>query len=336
MSRRNELHNFGLFILIALLMFCSSCRDSKTHGPHSFRLSRGGYSPSQKCLLFAAGFDNLMESYSASVIGIYDFERKSVKYLHFPADSGFFDFAWVSGQAAFVETRGDRMIMFHKDESENSYNGTAIKCPVNLFYIYCSWNPKGQWLAVNCNNLGDAGAAFVLGLYNSIEEKFMISDIAMNPRPPIWKDDDTLLVTNDNNILEISLESGAAKLVRTIPLEEDITWFYGIFDDKPLVQTGRQIKLGDKILTELDLPHKFRVITTQSTIFVSSSPTKLIAFDLKGSEISRTNPERKIQFGSVGEDPNTVYGLNVNMLLRIYVESDSLNIQNVYDLAESK
>ena len=96
-----------------------------------------------------------------------------------------------------------------------------------------------------------------------------------------------------------------------------------------------QIKLGDKILTELDLPHKFRVITTQTTIFISS-PAKLIAFDLKGSEIGRTNPQRKIQFGSVGEDPNTVYGLDDNMLLRIYMENGSLNIQNVYDLSESK
>lgn len=202
--------------------------------------------------------------------------------------------------------------------------------------MFCSWNPTGRWLAVNCFDLEKCCRK--LGLYNLKEEKFVISDIPMDAGcPPVWKDDSTLYLTSDDNLLKVTVESGVPRLARSIPTEKGLAFFYGMFDDHALVQKDRRIKLGNRTLVDLDRAgRKFRVITTDMTIFVSASSTKLLAFDHEGREIDRINPGRTIYFGSIGKDPNTVYGLTDSVLLRVCVENGSLNIHQLCDLAGSE
>jgi hypothetical protein len=109
-----------------------------------------------------------------------------------------------------------------------------------------------------------------------------------------------------------------------------------MFDDEALVLRYKEIKLGNKTLVELDRATKYRVITTKAAIFVSASSRNLVAFDHEGREINRTNPGRTIYFGSIGKDPNTVYGLADSVLLRVCVEKGSLNIHQVCDLGDFK
>ena len=323
-------YTFGLLMLPALVVCGSSCRNEKI----SYKLSRGGYSPSTNTLLLLVRVD-LGEPLKGSFLATYDEEKGSLTHLLYPTISGTCDFAWAPGQAIFVVTHSDRMTLFQKDPtSERGYSGTAIRCPVNALYMFCSWNPKGEWLAVNCFDLEKG--CHRLGLYDLKEEKCVISDILMDAGcPPVWKDDATLYVTSDNNIVEVRVESGVPRLVRTIPIEEG-EWaaiFYGMFDDRALVLRYKEIKLGNKTLVELDRATRNRVITTDTTIFVSACSTNLVAFDHEGREIDRTNPGRTIYFGSIGKDPNTVYGLADSVLLRIRVENGRLNIHQVCDLA---
>jgi hypothetical protein len=265
----------------------------------------------------------------------YDEEKRTVMHLLYPTDSSPFDFAWAPGQAVFVVTDFDRMTLFHKDASDDGYSGTAIQCPVNFMYTYCSWNPKGELLAVNCYDL-ERASGHRLGLYDLKEEKFVISDIVIDHRTLVWENDTTLFVTNDyDNIVEVSLEYGTPKLARTIPVEEGFMLFYGMFDDRPLLQTYEGIRLGDKILIELDQPgFKFRVAATKMAIFVSASPTELVVFDRSGREVDRTNPGKLIRFGSP-RDQNTVYALTDSTLLRVSVENETLNIHTVCDLNDA-
>jgi len=325
---------FVLVMLHVLVVCGSSCRDSKTHGSYFYSLSRGGYSPDTNRLLFAVHFD-LGEPLKGTSLAIYDEEKRLAKRL-FPIRPAPFDFAWAPEQSIFVVTHDNRMTLYQEDASDCGYSGTAIRCPVNFIYTFCSWNPKGEYLAVNCFDLEKASGNR-LGLYDLKKETCVITNMVMDTRPPVWQNDATVYVTNDDNLLEVKVESGSPKLIRTIILEEGVTFFYGMFDDQALVQKEKEIKLGNRTLVELDqVGRKFRVITTETTIFVSASSKNLVAFDHEGREIDRINPERTIRFGSIGKDPNTVYGLAGSMLLRIYVENASLNIQEVCDLANLK
>ncbi len=323
-------HIFGVSMLLLFVVFGASCRDSKTHESCFYRLSRGGYSPSTNTFLLAihADFGKLQK---VIILVTYNEEKRLLKHL-FPMSPGPFDFAWAPGQAAFVMTHGNRMTLFRKDISDLSYRGTAIRCPVDFSYTFCSWNPKGEWLAVNCFDLRKP-SGHRLGLYKLKEEKFVISDIVIDHRPLVWKNDAALYASNGDSVVEVKLESGAPKLVRTIPIEKGVSFFYGIFDDQALVQKNKKIKLGTKTLVELDQARRYGAITTKTTIFVSASSTNLVVFDHKGREIDRTNPKSAIHLGSIGKDPNTVYGLSDSSLLRICVEDGDLNIQEVCELA---
>ena len=334
-------HTFGLMLLV-VVMGVSSCKDAKPDGSCSYRLSRGGYSPSTQTLLIAISTDTdkSLKAFGLgakiSWLATYDEEKRTVTSQLYPTNSSPFDFAWVPGQAVFVVTQGDRMTLYQKDALGERYSGTAIRCPVNFMYMCCSWNPKGELLAVNCYDL-ERASSNRLGLYDLKEEKFVISDIVIDHRTLVWENDTTLFVTNDyGNIVEISLEYGTPKLARTIPVEEGFMLFYGMFDDRPLLQTYEGIRLGDKILIELDQPgFKFRVAATKMAIFVSASPTELVVFDRSGREVDRTNPGKLIRFGSP-RDQNTVYALTDSTLLRVSVENETLNIHTVCDLNDSR
>lgn len=336
MCRRIEMFRYavGLLMLATLLVGCSSCRKTKMQ--IQWRLSRGGYSPDTKTFLLRVYYDFGELEMKGSYLATYDVEKGLMKPLHL-VEQHFFDFAWVPRQPAFVVTHGDGMILFRQDDSDDGYGGMAIRCPTEYLYRFCAWNPEGRWLAVNCHDMEKPSLDCRLGMYDLSEEKFLLSDILMRPGGrPFWKDDATLYVNTDDNIVEVKLESGEPRLVRTIPIEEGGPIFCGMFDDQALLHHYEtQITLGNRTLVELDRPAGCRITTTKAYIFISASSENLIVFDHKGREIDRTNPGRTISLGPAGKDPNTVYGLaDKSVLLRVCVEDGSLNIDVVCDLAD--
>ncbi len=286
----------------------------------------GGYSPCAHTLLFAVTW----RSWSNHFLATYDTHEGSLKFL-FPLMHIFFDFAWVPRQPAFVVTHGDGMIFFEKDGSPDGYGGTAIRCPTRLSYTFCSWSPKGRWLAAICTD-AEAGTGTVLGLYASRTEKLMVTGIPVGYGTPIWQDEATVYVTKDNRVMEVQLGSGVPKVVRTIAFRKEVAFFFGTFDGRPLAQIRTKLRLGRKTLAERGTAYRYRVAATQTAIFVSLSPTKLVAFDHQGREIDRIDPRRLIWLGSVGDNPDTVYGLAGSALVRVCLEHGSLSIEEVCDL----
>lgn len=319
-------------ILILIIMCSSTCRGSSKL--HSYGLSRCGFSPNEKSLLFSISYDStgLSRVYS---LGIYNEEKKTVKLLLPPLDSAPLDFAWCSEQDAFIVTSNGKMTIYRKETYNNNYNGTAVSCPIDFLYMYCSWNPKGELLAVCCRDL-ESSSGFRLGFYDIKENNFVVSKIVMDPRPPVWKDDYILYAPNNDKVVEVSLESGEPKLTRTIQIDNNTSWFYGIFDDHALVLKDKEVKLGNKTLVELDQARKFRIIVTKAFIFVSVSSKDFVVFNLDGREICRINPGSIIDIGSIGKNPNTIYGLTGSTLVQVCVENESLNIQKVCDLTNTE
>jgi hypothetical protein len=297
---------------------------------YSYSLSRGGYSPSVHTLLFATTC-SVGKSQMRRFLGTYDDEKGLVKYL-FPMNPQFFDFAWVPGQAEFVVTHGDGMVLFHKDASPDGYGGEAIRCPTNLQYNQCSWSPTGRWLAVGCYNTENASGP-KLGLYESKKEQFMLSDISIDHSAPIWKDDTTLYTTKEGDAMEVRLQSGVPTVVRTFPIGQGQVLFLGMIREQPLIETEKGVALAERILAEVDQIDARRILTTQTAIFVSTSPTNLSVFDHEGRLTAKINPGKVIFFGPVGKDPSTVYGLANSTLLYIHVEDGSVIVQEVCDLA---
>ncbi len=352
MNRRFEplFRLFCILIMLGILLCGSSCRDMAGRRDGglgkdsdsmkcSYRFSKGAYAANMKKLLFAVECD-MGELGAGSWLAIYDEERGAATHLPCSTGDRPGGFAWVPGRNMFVLTYGGKHIsLFRSDDtSGDGYTGMPIQCPMGILYTVCSWNPGGTQLAVICFNLGRGSVLRRLGFYDLESEKFVISEIDGGTPPLLWRDDTTLHVKKDNTILEVKLKSGTPRLVRTIPLEDDVMYFDGIIGDQLLVGTDRLLKLGNKTLIELDRADGSRVIRTQTAIFafvLSNSSTTVVVFDHKGHEICRSNPSKIIRSVTIGKDPNTLYGLSDSMLLRITLEDKKVNIEEVADLGDS-
>jgi len=324
-----------LHIFISLVpIICGSCSRAKPSESYIYPLRRGAYLPTKNKLLFVS------EGYLGGVgsivlLGMYDEDRRGVKYLLTSVSPAPFDLACSPKRDIFAITHGDRISLFQKDaEYPDGYTGMSIGCPLGFYYSFCAWSPKGDWLAVNCKDMRKPSLPHRLGLYRFSTKKFIISNVHIGYSPPFWKDDTTLCVPDKNNVHEVSIDSGVPKIVHTLPIEKDASWVYGIFGGEVLIQKDSKLKLGTRILIELEQDTAGAVITTEELISVVASPNSLVVFDHQGNELSRTNPGREIRFGSVCKDPNTVYGLAGSTLLRVRLESGNLSIQEVCDLAD--
>lgn len=317
-----------------VVTWCTIVVGQRAYASTSFRLAREGYSSTSKTLLVAAK-DDPGDPLKSSWLVMYDIGTGSVQHLTIPKNGAPCDFAWAPGRAAFIVTHYDGMTLFQEDASGHGYTPTEIRCPTGFLYTHCSWSPKAEWLAVKCLDkrkvIQDRWGR--LGLYSVENKKFVRTRLEIDHRELLWRSDGLLHVTDNDKVLAVGLKAGEPVVVRSVPLEGELTIFYGMFGEQPLFQAFDEIRLGDKTLIALDKPLKFRVIATEMTAFVAASSTQLVAFDRKGHEIGRTDPEKALVLGSVGEDPNTVYGLADSVLVRISAKERNLVIQEVCDLA---
>ncbi len=310
----------ALFVVLACFLVPS-------HGSASLKLARQGYSPITKTLLIANTETGDQERRSCLVI--YDEVGGSVKRVAISGNRAPIDFAWVPGRAAFVVTTLEEVILFQKDSSGDGYTPTPIQCPGDVLPMECSWDPKGEWLVVNCRDKANVTRG-ALWLYRFGDKALVKTGVAVDHGPVTWNGG-LLYGTKDNEALMVELAGGKSSMVRTIPLGERFTLFYGIFGGRPLFQAERDVRFGDKTLMVLDQPYKFRVLATNKNIFVSASSKCLGAFDTTGREIGRSDPGRLVKFGSV-KDPDTVYGLADDSLVCLSVAKGALTIQKVADL----
>ena len=318
--------------LLLAVTWCTIVVGQRAYASTSFRLAREGYSSTSKTLLIVAR-DDTGDPPKSPWLVMYNAATGSVERLAIPQNSAPCTFAWAPGRTAFIVTHYEGMTLFQKDASCHGYAPTAIRCPTGFLYTHCSWSPKGEWFAVNCVDRENITRGR-LGLYSLESKKFVRTRLDIDHREVLWRSDGLLHATDNDKVLAVRLEGGKPVVVRSMPLEGELTLFYGMFGGQPLFQAFDEIRLGNRTLTALDRPVKFRVIATETTAFIAASSTQLVAFDQEGHEIARINPAKAIVLGSLGEDPNTVYGLADSVLLRISVKDRSLKIQEICDLAK--
>ena len=331
---RRAKNQCGVRLLLLFVFFALySCSKHKPPGVYLYQLSEGGYSPTANALLLVLHAD-YGERLRGVLLATYDIDKSELKRLLTSITPNPFDFAWSPTKDLFVTTHGPRMSLFRKDESPDGYTGTPIRCPLSFLYTFCAWDTRGEWLAVTCTNMRESGPHRLrLGLYNLATEEFVVSKIPITQSAPIWKDDTTLYVPNVDSILEVTIDAGAPKIVRSIPIEKGFLRAHGVFGGKVLISTNDKVKLGDRILVESDQTAETKVLTTQELIFILEYPGSLVAFDHQGNEVGKTTPGREIRFFSVGEVPSVLYGIAGSVLLRIHVKDGEIYIRELSDLA---
>ena len=323
-------YSIGL-MLLTLLTYGSSCRESEPDSSVSFRISRGGYSSTLDTFLFGVS-PNAHDPVKGSFLATYNQSTGLVQSLIHPLSPGPSGVAWVPGRAAFVVTHGEHISFFEGDRAARGYSGRALPCPLGLVYGSCSWNPEGRQLAVLCVDLDDRPWSRKLGVYDLEQETFILSDITAKSQLPLWKDNTTLLVMRGDQVVEVTVESGSPKIAAAIPIQKGVDWFYGMFDGQALVWRGTEVCLGARTLIEFEEMRTSSVLPTGTTLFVAASATNLVAFDHQGREMGRMDPGRVIDFGPIGEDPNTVYGLADNTLVQISIDNGQLSVRDLCDL----
>jgi len=277
-----------------------------------------------------------------SWLAVYEHDEKRVSRVGYPTHTPFFDWAWVPGQEAFVVAGSDRMVLYRRDAS-GGFSGTAISCPVDTLYLFCSWDPKGHWLAVTCNDVRIGKGGFKLGLYDLKEDRYVMTNTVMKPRRPVWQDDSRFYINTDRGVLtpdggvvetRISPRMPVPMLWRTVAHENGVSRFHGMIEGQPLTRKDKAIRLGDRTLAELDLASDRRVAITETTIFVCASSTNMIAFDRNGREVGKANPGRVIHLGPSGKDPDIVYGLTGSLLQYVCREEATVDVKEICDLGE--
>jgi len=155
----------------------------------------------------------------------------------------------------------------------------------------------------------------------------------MSHLSPIWKNNDTIYVSEANIIKEIYVVSGKPKIIKTINTKNEPLLFYGVIDEQPLLLLHNTLMYGDTPLISLVSSRRYGIIWTGEYIFISETPSSLLIYDAKGNKICQTNPGRLIRFGSIGEDTSTVYGVSGSTLLRLSVKDNSIHIDEICDLS---
>lgn len=204
---------------------------------------------------------------------------------------------------------------------------------IHVNYLALKWNPKGTILSMICMDMRpDMHIPRKLGIYRLDERKTYISDIPVHSLSLAWKDDATLYISEENKVNEVHIGPENIEVVHTIPLS-DGRRFLGIIDNT-LITIDREntIQLGDNKLIKNISSHYF--IATESNIFVSTQKQEVVAFDRQGREISREKTKNRIKFGSIGRDPDEVYGMAGNVLVKIRTKNKNIEIEEIYDFIE--
>lgn len=329
-------------LLLLMLLVCGvSCRDSEPESSVSFRVFRGGYSAPLDTILFRFSPDardplkgSFLATYNQSTGVVQSLIHPVIQSQIHPLNPGPVDVAWVPGRPAFAVTHGECISFFERDRDGSAYGARALPCPLGPAYGACSWSPDGRWLAVACVDLNDPSWTRKLGVYDLQREKFVLTDVVAEFQRPFWKNDATLLVMRGDEAVEVTVGSEPPKITATIPVGKGADWFYGMYDGQALVLRGKVVCLGVQRLIELEEMRISRVMPTDTTLFAAASATNLAAFDHQGREIARIDPGREIEFGSIGEDPSTVYALAGNSLVEVSVEDGQLQVRDLCDLGE--
>jgi hypothetical protein len=322
------------FLVLVTVISCSSSCKRAGSPPFVARygLAKGGYSARTGELIL----DIVLKEpgfVKGRSLAVYSEATDSISLLVYPAGERTNDFAWIPGHPAFVVTYTGGMILFRDNLPGGGYRGTAIRCPVEIDYGFCSPSPGGEWLGVTCFSPTER-VGYKLGLLDLNKERFMLTDIVADYPGLVWKNDTTLYVASGDHIAEVRLDSGIPSVENTVPITDEMTGFYGVFDGQPLLYNGNELRLGERQLLRRDSAEGFSAIATETFIFVSASPS-LIVFDKEGRQVCRENPGREIRLGSVTEDPNAVYGIaDGAVLVRISISKGRPHIETVRDLTE--
>lgn len=322
----------AIFNLMLTLTSCSS--QNYNNKTIDYKLSIRGFYPEENKLLFIAHVPKNMIFYNREyLLGVCDINKCHIKYILSPPP---LDFSWQPGRDTFVVTNGDRISLFEssKNDPNETYVGINIQCPINFNYTFCAWSPDGKWLAVNSYDLMSE-KGYKLNMFNQDTGKFIITDIGIGSLPPIWKDNNNLYVSSENNILELNMISETPQIVKTFNLRTKPTWFYGIVDGKPLFLQQNKLYLGETELINLDYSSKGSVIWTGTYIFVAQNRNNFLVFNNKGKEECHINPGQIIRFGSIGEDSSIVYCTVGSKLLRISMKGKSIHLDEICDLSQS-
>jgi len=303
-----------------------------------FRLPPGGYSPVANALLMTVCVPTGGSEYGfpkmTRFLARYEEKEKLLGTHLLPTATSLFDVAWIPGKSAFIVTHGDRMTLYRRDAG-GTFAGTAVPCPVDFLYVYCSWNPEGRWLALMCSDIRIGKGGFKLGLYDRKRNRYVGGTIVMEPVRPVWKDNATVYVLTDRGLAEVRVETPlhAPAIMRIIPLQTGVSQFYGMFEALPLTRQGKEIRLGNSTLAELDHASDVRVAMTDTTIFISASPSRLLAFNRQGHNVAALDPGSTIQLGPAAGAPPRAYGLVDSRLLCVTLDGTTLRTEELCDLS---
>ena len=311
------------FLFMVIVLFSCSCQGSDEY---IYRLSRAGYAPDSNLML--VGMRGSLSAPETEMLFTLNLDTGIGQLINSPPVFSF-DFAWIPGEERFVSTHANMIMLFHKDSSKNGYTGTALKCPGNVIYLYCSWNPEGKWLAVKCFDYNTSN--HVVGIYDSTENEFRLTRIAVQQHL-VWKDNTTLYTLSNNNVVEAKLEKGNLELVGTIAKYDRAGAFHGIIHGQAVVEKYEDVMLGENSLFSVKRPGGCEVAVTQDTIFITVKSV-LVAFDHSGREIDRIDPERIVHFGPVDSKNNQVFGVSGSTLLSIQISKNSITIEDKLDLS---
>ena len=313
--------------LLPLLLFLSvaGCLAARESEGGFYRISPGSYSPLNNEILATVELPQ-----GGDYLFVYNLTEKKVRNQFLSQKA--FDFAWAPGRAEFLVTDSSSLVLFCQSEGKDEavLSGVAVAAPVNWFYTFCSWSERGSWAAVHCSGM-DEPFDERLGLYNAKDRTFQITKIEYGLFAPcLWKDDQTLFVPNENELLEVSLDKGTPQIAKRLPVEHPgrdhvLAFVNGEF----LMEENGCFRLGENELVSLDEKTVTCCIATQQYLFVSTSESEVLVTDLRKRTVLRAKSARPIAYWARGKEADTVFGVAGDQLLRISCKDDKVLIETI-------
>jgi hypothetical protein len=339
-----KIKNVFLVLLIIFLVFGNGCR--KKQEVLSFRIA---VSPDDKKIAFLKGPrtnapENPFPDDRKSKLYILDLNDNTIVSTGLPDRMSFdsLSIGWrplVNPPELYVSVRTmeeplplERKLIRIVVEKEKALIET---CECNLPYVdsvgALSWSPDGQTLAIAC----------LTRLFFSYDTCKTLTKTSiggfLSPRPPVWTNNDKVYVSEQEALLEVTLNDKIPKLKHIIESDDNDVRIFGAMKNEPIYTVGAKIYHGENLFYESEKIPSFGFVNESFAAFwikAAEDNIYVLVLDEKGNIIRKKNIEKRTWLAGISPLRKFVYLMNNTSIYQYNFEDDALT--KIYDSNSGK
>jgi len=315
-------------IIIFMLIGIIACQRKDINNDIEYHLRANSYSADK--LLYLESIFRKADDIDV-FIGCIDL-KKMEKLVFMPLTPGPYDFSWDKNGMSFLVTHGDRMTLYKKRGERDSclFIPIAIACPTNAMYLYCEGNINSNKVAITWYSTIERENCY-LGIYDFNNNTFSDTDILVDLKRVCWKNNEEIVYIKDGKVNTVNILTN-----KTAASDHNADILCGLINNKLVAIKERRIMLDDLELCSFRDNLNNGVVVSRDFIFAAFKDGEVFVFDKNGKKVGYAQNLKSIKLGSLGEEPNVVYGLQEGSIIKMVYSNNQIKVHNIITISDAK